>query len=337
MGKKGNNSSASDFGWDFQHHAAIVMTLRHLSIAKAIRIEGKNDDIEITKLDGKKIFAQAKSAERPEEDANRIAKLKKALKTLAKDNDTGIADSLVFITNSQNPFNDVESIQMFSSGSSRIPFADLTTTCQSVIKEICKKSGYNVPCDKLIVWSFYFRGSDDNRYRIVRDCIRDFIATLGTACPSVNVDNVYNRWRNDFVLNASNSRTDVTISKENMLWPIIAWMCDLSNDDAAELNLDEGAVDEIRRVYRKIISDKTEDFQFVTRVISDFKNRQRVGIVPSRQEKAKYIASKWKDYLTDFDLEGVDEEIKQYVVSLAMSNIIRSRYVIADMKDRFGI
>lgn len=332
-----SNASASDFGWDFQHHAAIVMMLRHLTIAKAVRIEGKDDDIEITQFNGRKIFAQAKSAERPEEDTNRIAKLKKALKTLSKDNDTGVADLLVFITNNPNPFNNSESTQMFSGSSSIVPFPDLTTSCQNVIKEICEDANLNVPHEKIVVWSFFFRGSDENRYRIVKDSIREFIVSLGSSNPNVSVEKTYNRWRQDFVLNASNSQTEVTIRKEDMLWPIVAWMCDLSNENAAELDIDEGSLEEIRRAYGKIICDKTEDFRFVTRVISDFKNRPYKNFVATKFAISEYVATKWRDYLLDFDLDSVEEEIKEFVIRLALSNIIRSRYVINNMKNRYGI
>ena len=52
---KNRNASASAFGWDFQVNAAILLMLENIEKAEKIRVEGKDEDIEIT-LNDKKRF-----------------------------------------------------------------------------------------------------------------------------------------------------------------------------------------------------------------------------------------------------------------------------------------
>ena len=42
------NASASAFGWDFQANAAILLMLENIQEAEMVRVEGKDEDIEIT-------------------------------------------------------------------------------------------------------------------------------------------------------------------------------------------------------------------------------------------------------------------------------------------------
>ena len=42
------NASASAFGWDFQANSAILLMLENIKDAKRVRVEGADEDIEIT-------------------------------------------------------------------------------------------------------------------------------------------------------------------------------------------------------------------------------------------------------------------------------------------------
>ena len=61
MSKKGDtNASATAYGWVFQVGAGITLMLDHIKEARALKMEGALDDIEIL-LDKGKLYAQAKS------------------------------------------------------------------------------------------------------------------------------------------------------------------------------------------------------------------------------------------------------------------------------------
>ena len=337
MCARGSNASPSDFGWDFQHNAGIVMMLANLNRARVIRIEGKTEDIEITLTNGKKIFAQAKSADKPDIDKNRITKFKKSLQTLCKANCSGAAEALVFITNNPNPFNSWESIQLFSGDESIVPYNDLTQELQDKIREFCDELKLDFPYEKLKIWTFFFRGSDENRYRVVRRMVRDFIDSLELGYRGISVERLYNRWRQDFVLNASTTKTSVTITKKGVLWPVIAWKCELNREDGECINMDEGAFEEISRVYKKIIDDKSEDFGFVNRVLAAFKDYRHGKLISGTDDVNSFANARWRDYLFEFDFNGVEEAIQKVVIMLALSNIIRTRYIVNRMKERFAI
>ena len=49
------------FGFDFQVNAAIVLMLENIRELKSLRLEGNEEDIELTLEDNRKILAQAKS------------------------------------------------------------------------------------------------------------------------------------------------------------------------------------------------------------------------------------------------------------------------------------
>ena len=80
MGKR--NASPTAFGWDFQCNAAILLMLENIKDADKVRVEGADEDIEITLSDNTKIYSQVKSVNRPDDYANVNTKLKEALETL---------------------------------------------------------------------------------------------------------------------------------------------------------------------------------------------------------------------------------------------------------------
>ena len=55
------NASPSAFGWDFQANAAILLMLENIREADKVRVEGADEDIEITLKDKTKIYSQVKS------------------------------------------------------------------------------------------------------------------------------------------------------------------------------------------------------------------------------------------------------------------------------------
>lgn len=77
------NASASAFGWDFQANSAMLLMLENIRDAKRVRVEGADEDIEITLEDQTKIYAQAKAVEKPDDTSHVIDKLTKALQTLS--------------------------------------------------------------------------------------------------------------------------------------------------------------------------------------------------------------------------------------------------------------
>lgn len=101
-----NDASASSFGWNFQANAAIILLIKCIKNAESIKVESKNQDIEIKQIDGSFIYAQAKSVVAPHDTANISARLKDALVSLSSVPIN--CSKLVYVTNIKTPFNDSE-------------------------------------------------------------------------------------------------------------------------------------------------------------------------------------------------------------------------------------
>lgn len=97
-----NDASASSFGWNFQANAGIFLFLKYMPDAADIKIESISQDIEITLIDERKVFAQAKSAQDSTTIKDQKEKFKDAIISLArnpyKDN------QLVYISNIPDTF-----------------------------------------------------------------------------------------------------------------------------------------------------------------------------------------------------------------------------------------
>lgn len=123
------NASASAFGWDFQANSAILLMLENIKDAKRVRVEGADEDIEITLQDRSKVYAQAKAVDKPDDTAHVIAKLTKALETLSDAAKNGDGSLFTYVTNSSNPFNNQRTLSYFT-GRTHLGFDELLDTAQ---------------------------------------------------------------------------------------------------------------------------------------------------------------------------------------------------------------
>ena len=80
---KNRRANAVLFGFDFQRNAAII--LERIKELRSVRLEGNEEDIELTLENGKKILAQAKAVEKSSSDFSHVREnLKKALISLSE-------------------------------------------------------------------------------------------------------------------------------------------------------------------------------------------------------------------------------------------------------------
>ena len=50
-----------------------------------------------------------------------------------------------------------------------------------------------------------------------------------------------------------------------------------------------------------------------------------------------FANERWEGYLSEFDFNGTEGAVQRFVIMLALSNIIRTRYTVNRMKERFAI
>ena len=136
------NASPSVFGWDFQVNSALLLMLENIKEAKRVRVEGADEDIEITLQDQSKIYAQAKAVVKPDDYTHVIDKLTDALETLNLAAKNGDGVLFTYVTNSPNPFNNQRTMSFFT-GRTHLDFDELPYDAQNKIEEIILSKGYS--------------------------------------------------------------------------------------------------------------------------------------------------------------------------------------------------
>jgi hypothetical protein len=326
---RSSNASASAFGWEFQSNAAIMLMLNNIERASKVKVEGSTEDIEITFSDGKMLMSQAKAVTSPDDYSHVKDKLSAGLKTLNNAAKLPDVEQLVFVTNSPNPFNDTTTMYKFSSPVNTVPFSELPTICKETINDICNANGYDFDTSQLSVCVMQFHGeNEEERFKVLSTLTTEFLNKLGAH--RIPTSQLLTLWQHTFSVNASQITTAIT--KKRMVWPIIAILCEVNEDDAALEDYDDNDIDEIVDKYKNVINNNSECFEFVTKVLSDFNDFQ--AELPSKERVKMFIDESWHSYDDYFDIKSATPAIKEIVIRLTLYNILRKRSVIATIKGK---
>ena len=318
------NASASAFGWDFQTNSAILLMLENIKDAKRVRVEGADEDIEITLQDQTKLYAQAKAVEKPDDTSHVIDKLTKALETLSDAAKKGDGSLFTYVTNSSNPFNNQRTLSYFT-GRTHLDFDELPTAAQKKINEIIQNNGYTaLDVHKLDVRVIPFYGNDlKNRYKEIQACVNEFLAEVNVDVQGINTE-IMEIWQKDLFQNATQSDTAISISKEKMIWPLIVLVVDktAANDYKKDFNDDE--IGEIERKYKMIINQNTMSYDMISRVLSDHRK--------SKKAQKQFVSDHWNDYLDIANTIDADDDTKKSLVKIILYRILTQRQYIRDIK-----
>lgn len=318
------NASASAFGWDFQVNAAILLLLENIEEANHIRVEGADEDIEITLNDKSKIYAQAKAVAKPDDTSNVIKKLKDAIETLNEDAKKSDGYLFTYITNSPNPFNDKRTTYYFT-GKTHLKFDELPDSAKKKIDDIIRKNKYtDLALPKFDIRVLPFYGDDlNNRYKEIKACIDEF---LGKA--KINISGINNEimkvWQKDFFNNATLQNTSISITKDKIVWPLIVLVI---NDTAAteykkDFNDDES--NEIDHKYHQVITYSSLKYENISNVINGFFN--------SRESKKNFVNNHWNEYLNMINEIEAEEKIKESLIKIILYKIITQKECIRSIK-----
>lgn len=328
----GTNASDSIFGWDFQINAAIVLMLEDIENVQKVRVEGRTEDIEITLTDGEFVFSQAKALSDPSSTKNVRKKLADGLGTLNQAAKQSGVCKLIYITNAYDPLADKKSMPSFY-GQSRKPYASLTDSAKKVIDIILTKENYNdIDKSKLFVYTLPFENDLNDRYKVVIEKVKDFIASIKSNL-SGSAQDVLDIWQQQLFENATLHDTAIVLTKKDIMWPLIVVMC----DDGFRANpfsedFDDGIYDEISSKYKSFISCKCQKFTLATRVLSDYQNY--VSVKTGNDRIIEFINNQWSTYLDEFTSDGNTEELLNRLVKIILFQLLRQRYLINEVKKK---
>ena len=326
---RSSNATASAFGWEFQSNAALMLMIKNIEYVSEAKVEGETEDIEITLSNGKLLMAQAKSVEKPDDFSHVNRNLESALRTLNGASKKAGVEQLVFVTNSPNPFNSIQTMYKFSSPINIVPFSELPGICQKSISDICSKNGYGIDTSMFTVCVMQFHGEDENeRYKVLQALTMEFLNSLDVS--NVSTEQILSLWQNSFRVNAS-QRTYL-IKKESMVWPIIAILCQVRETDTELEEFDTSDVGEILQKYRAVINNNSERFEFVTKILSDYNDFHHE--MKSKERTTRFVSERWAQYIEEFDLKSADATIKETVIKITVSNVLKNRRIIAEIKGK---
>ena len=321
------NASASAYGWVFQVGAGITLMLDNLTEFTSMKMEGKNDDIEITLPSGK-IYAQAKSVIQMGNQSTASTNLSDALAMLESDNKNGDAIKLIYITNIANPL----SSKMVSAFQYEhvYDFSILSKKDQDKIKA---KVSSDFPTEKLQIHILNFFGEGDNKFANVKAKISEFLRdAIGD--PSYS-KRLMDSWFETFMVNCSDKPREengLTLSKNEIILPVIVLVIDRPLEEnefnrVCDYDDYEGLIQE----YRYIIDRRVCDYTYLSKITGDFLQKRNL-VIYKENYKYEYVKSEWRQYEQDFETI-TDSWKREAVIKLILLTVITRRHKIKQIKD----
>lgn len=335
---KSRRANAVLFGFDFQRNAAIVLMLEHIRDLRYVRMEGNEEDIELTLENGKKILAQAKAIEKSSSDFTNVrANLKKALISLSEGNQKTNAQQLIFITNSPNPFNDADSRSVFGALPTRRSFDTLPPSAQKIVKGYLTDIENPLDLGKFTVQVFPFETDDDaEKYKAVKQVTDDFIGSLNyNASPGIGAW-LLQVWHDQIFINGTKKDVSIQLDKKSVIWPILVYETDINRCNESFIDqFDIGVYEEVTRLYGDIINSCCERVEFFTKILYDY---TQFPCTKKQMDKCQdFIACCWENYKSEFISEDIDEETLEALIKIILYNIIRRRIAINKIRQEVNL
>ena len=326
---KNRRANAVLFGFDFQRNAAIVLMLENIRELRSVRLEGNEEDIELTLENGRKILAQAKAVEKSSSDFSHVREnLKKALISLSEGSQKTDTQQLIFITNSPNPFNDADSRSVFSGLPTRRAFSNLPPSAQQIVQKYLGDIDNPLDLQKFTVQVFPFETDDEmERYKAVTQAVNDFIGSLNANVTYGLGKWLLQVWHDDIFINGAKRDASILLDKKDIIWPIIVYETDINRCDDNFFNqFDIGVYDEVVRLYGSTIDSCCERVEFFTKILYDY---TQFPNTKKQMEKCQdFIDSTWENYKSEFSSGGIDEETLEALIKIVLYNVLRRRITI---------
>lgn len=327
--KTSTNASASIAGWDFQINAAIVLLMLNLKEAKAVKVEGGVEDIEITLNDNSKIYSQAKHVAEPDNYSTVRGHLVNALRTLNTASLEDNINQLIYVTNSPNPFSEQSTMPFFISRT-ELEYEELPQKCKTKIIKIMNEYDYNdLKLNKLSVHVIPFYGKkEDNKYKVVRSVVEETLAKLDIHSAGV-IYKILHIWQRYFFQNATEELIDVILSKRELLWALIVILMEESDSIKYKIDYSEDDLQFVKNRYIELINYQTLNFELITRALSDYNN--------NKKPVTKFIDEYWKNYIDIVETLDDDSETLTLVVKIILFKILSQREAINKIKVEVGL
>lgn len=328
---RSRRADAVVFGFDFQVNAAIVLFLENIKEVNRLRLEGNYEDIELELNTGEMILAQAKAVEKASSDFRNVrSNLKKALTSLSEGSTKVTTKEIILITNSPNPFNDDLSKSIFY-GHAHRNYYTLPPSAQKIVDKYLSEVSVPLDKNKFKVQVLPFETDDDiERYKVIMQCINDFIGTLHTNISGIGKQ-LLEIWHWQVFVNGGKNDSTIKLSKKDIIWPILVKITEVEQSDDSFLEqFDSSIYEEVSTRYGEVIDSHCERCEFFIKILSDY-NSFKTTKKPS-EKLNEFIDMQWKNYVSEFSVDGMDDEIQEAITKIVIHNIIKRKFTIDRIK-----
>lgn len=168
------------------------------------------------------------------------------------------------------------------------------------------------------------------RMQGIKRVVDDFIGDLNLNIPGLG-KKLLSIWHEEVFENGTKKDAAIQLKKKDLIWPIMVVATDVGYCDNSFADIfDSSAYDEIVRQYRETIESCCERCEFFIKVLCDY-NTYQTTKKPS-EKCLDFVMNKWRDYLLEFELDGMDEEIQKGLIQIILYRIVRNRIVIQNIK-----
>ncbi len=331
-----NNCAApSLFGWDFQINAAIAILIDNMSDIEEVRLEGSKQDIEITLSNNKKIYAQAKSVEKAGDYSNVKKHLTNALISLNKhaSDSTDDVKQFIYITNSENPLGNQNTISQFIGPYIRQKYSNLSDKAREIVDNALDKADKDIRIDKekLFIYILQFQNgmSDNDRYTNIKRIVDEFVESILENRNGIG-GKILDVWQKELLLNGSISNTSITLNKKQLTWIIVVKAIENSlEDNSFYKKFDISEIQAVQSHFKETINNATVKFGLITTVLSDFNE-----FTPNERHKKteEFIEQNWENYKSEFSVESLPSDTQEILIKTILARIIYQSNTINNMK-----
>lgn len=335
---KNRRANAVLFGFDFQRNAAIILMLENIKELQSIRLESKNEDIELKLDNNQKILAQAKAVEKSSCDFSHVREnLKKALTSLSEGASKTTVQQLIFITNSHNPFNDSGSSSIFCGFPTHRTFSTLPPSAQEIVKDYLANIENPLDLQKFTIQVFPFETDNDvERYKAVTQAINDFIGSIDANLSPGLGNWLLQIWHDALFINGSKKDSSIELSKKDIIWPILVHETNINRcDDDFLSQFEIGIYDEIVNQYNEIINYCCERIEFFTKILYDY--IQFPSTKKPIEKCQDFIDHSWENYKSEFSSNNIDAQTLEGLAKIILYNVIRRRITIDKIKKEVNL
>ena len=203
----------------------------------------------------------------------------------------------------------------------------LPESSQELIRRYLDNINQPLDTDKFMIQILPFETDNDiERYKVVKRVVGDLnlnIPGLGKKLLSI--------WHEEVFENGTKKDAAIQLKKKDLIWPIMVVATDVGYCDNSFADIfDSSAYDEIVRQYRETIESCCERCEFFIKVLCDY-NTYQTTKKPS-EKCLDFVMNKWRDYLLEFELDGMDEEIQKGLIQIILYRIVSNRIVIQNIK-----